>query len=167
LIIDNGIEFKLDFEYLCESNGIKHKPTTIKNLQANAILECIHQVLTQMLPTAKLDMAKSATPNDVNVFLDNAVWAICSTYHTLLKSSSGMAIFGRDMLFDILFIADWDKIGDYRQHQINLNMARKNSTQVDYDYKVGDKILVRQDGILRKAKRPYIAKSHGLSGQFI
>jgi len=27
------------FEALCESNGIKHKPTSIKNPQANAILE--------------------------------------------------------------------------------------------------------------------------------
>jgi hypothetical protein len=27
--------------------------------------------------------------------------------------------------------------------------------QVDYDYKVGDKVLLRQDGILRKAESPY------------
>ena len=27
----NGSEFKLNFEYLCDSYGIKHKPTTIKN----------------------------------------------------------------------------------------------------------------------------------------
>jgi len=34
------------------------------------------------------------------MFIDNAVWAICSTYHTVLKASPGAAIFGRDMLFD-------------------------------------------------------------------
>jgi hypothetical protein len=65
-----------------------------------------------MLRTAELDMANSVTPNDVDVFLDNAAWAIRSTYHTVLKASPGAAIFGRDMLFDILFIADWRKIGD-------------------------------------------------------
>ncbi len=27
---DNGSEFKLNFEYLCETYGIKRKPTTIK-----------------------------------------------------------------------------------------------------------------------------------------
>jgi hypothetical protein len=68
-----------------------------------------------MLRTAELDMADSVTPDDVDVFLDNAVWAICSTYHTVLKASPGAAIFGRDMLFDIPFIADWRKIGDQRQ----------------------------------------------------
>ncbi len=31
LIYDNGSEFKLHFEYLCESYGIKRKPTTVKN----------------------------------------------------------------------------------------------------------------------------------------
>jgi hypothetical protein len=52
----------------------------VKNPQANAILECVHQVLAQMLCTADLDMVKSVTPNDVDVFLDNVAWAICSTY---------------------------------------------------------------------------------------
>jgi hypothetical protein len=58
LIYNNGSEFKLNFEYLCESYGIRRKPTTVKNPQANAILERVHQVLAQMLHTAELNMAK-------------------------------------------------------------------------------------------------------------
>ena len=80
-----------------------------------------------MLCTAELDMAKTITPDDVHVFLDNVAWAICSTYHTVLKASPGVAIFGRNMLFDIPFIADWNKIGDYRQRQNNLNTGHKSS----------------------------------------
>ncbi len=94
---------------------IKRKPTTVKKQQANAVLERVHQVLRQMLHSAELAMAKSVTPDDVHVFLDNATWAICSSYHTVLKASPGEAIFGRDMLFDIPFVADWAKIGDHRQ----------------------------------------------------
>ncbi len=97
---DNGSEFKLNFEYPCITYGIKRNPTTIKNPQANAILECLHQVLAQMLRTAELNMAKTVTPNDINVFLDNAAWAICSTYHTVLKAFPGAAIFGCNMLFE-------------------------------------------------------------------
>jgi hypothetical protein len=89
------------------------------------------------LRTAELNMTKTVTPNDVDVFLDNTAWAICSTYHTVLKASPGMAIFGQDMLFDIPFIADWNKIEDYRQCQTDLNTARENSKQVNNDYKVG------------------------------
>ena len=87
------------------------------------ILERVHQVLGQMLCTAEIDMADSVTPNAVKVFLDNAAWAICSTYHTVLKASPGAAIFGRDMLFDVPFIADWNKIGDYRQRQTDLRLC--------------------------------------------
>ncbi len=155
LIYNNDSEIKLDFEYLRESHGIKHKPIRIKNPQANAILEHARQVLTQMLRTAELDMAKSVTANNVDVFLDNVVWVICSTYHTFYKASP---ISGRNMLFDILFIADWNKIGDHRQHQTNLNIARENSTQFDYDYKVGYKVLLRTDGILCKAEKQYSKK---------
>jgi hypothetical protein len=114
-----------------------------------------NQVLVQMLRIAELDMANTVTPDDVDVFLNNAAWAICSTYHTVLKASPGTAIFGRDMLFDILFIADWKEIGGYRQCQTDLNTAHINSKQVDYDYKVGDKVLLTEEGILRKAESPY------------
>jgi hypothetical protein len=155
IIYNNGSEFKLNFEYLCETYGIKRKPTMIKNPQVNAILEHLHQVLGQMLRTSKLDMAKTITPDDVNVFLNNVAWVICSTYHTVLKASPGAAIFGHDMLFDIPCIANWNKIGDYRQHQTNLSTARKNSKRVDYDYKVGNKVLLTQEGILCKAESPY------------
>jgi hypothetical protein len=68
-----------------------------------------------MLRTAELDMADSVTPDDVDVFLDNAAWALRSTYHRVLKASPGAAIFGQDMLFDIPFVADWRKIGDQWQ----------------------------------------------------
>jgi hypothetical protein len=63
-----------------------------------------------MLHTAELDTANSVTPNDVNVFLDNAAWAIRSTYHTVLKASPGAAIFWTRHAFDIPFVADWHKI---------------------------------------------------------
>jgi hypothetical protein len=78
-------------------------------------------------------------------------WAIHSTCHTVLKASPGAAIFGPNMLFDILFIANWNKNEDYMQHQTDLSTVCKNNKRVDYDYKVGNKILLTQEGILCKA----------------
>ncbi len=101
-----------------------------------------------MLRTVELDMANSVTPNDVDVFLDNAAWAIRSTYHTVLKASPGAAIFGRDMLFDIPFMADWCKIGERRQSLTDRGNQRKNAKRIDYDYNVRDKVLVTNKGIL-------------------
>ncbi len=106
----------------------------VKNPLANGILEHVHQLLGQMLCTAELYMADSVTPGDVDVFLDNTAWPICSTYHTVLKASPGAAIFGQDMLFDIPFMADWRKIGERRQSLTDRGNQRENAKQIDYDY---------------------------------
>ncbi len=53
----------------------------VKNPRVNDILERVHQVLEQMLGTAELDMANSVTPDDIDVFLDNTAWVICSRLH--------------------------------------------------------------------------------------
>eukprot|EP00956_Cyclotella_meneghiniana_P033400 scaffold95625_cov45-Cyclotella_meneghiniana.AAC.1 len=101
-------------------------------------------------------MADSVSPNDIADFLNDAAWAVRSTYHTVLKASPGAAIFGRDMLFDVPFLADWKKIGDYRQRQTDRNHTdRENKTRVDWDYKVGDKVLVLKEGVLRKSETKY------------
>jgi hypothetical protein len=118
----------------------------------NAILERIHAVLGNMLRTSELDMAEMVKASDIGVFLSDVAWAVCSTYHTVLKASPGAAIFGRDMVFNIPFIADWQKIGECRQRLTDLNNARENKGRIDYDYKVGQKVLLRKEGILRNAE---------------
>ncbi len=65
------------------------------------------------------------------------------------------------MLFDIPFIADWQKIGEYRQRLTDLSNARENKGRIDYDYNVGQKVLLQKEGILRNAesrrhKKPWL-----------
>jgi hypothetical protein len=152
MINDNGSEFKLHLRALCKTYGIKHKPASIKNPQANAILERIHAVFTNMLRTAEPDMAELVNASDIDIFLADATWAICSTHHTVLKASPGAAIFGCNMLFDISFIADWKTIGEHRQRLTDHNTDQENEGRIDYDYKVGQKILVQNKGIICKAQ---------------
>ncbi len=108
-----------------------------------------------MLRTAEIDMATSVKPSDIEMFVTNAAWAIRSTYHTVLKASPGAAIFGQHMLFDIPFLADWNKIGEYRQRQTDRNTLRENRSRRDWDYKVGDIVLLLKEGILRKGESKY------------
>jgi hypothetical protein len=51
-------------------------------------------MFTNMLRTAKLDMAESVNASDINIFLADTAWAIRSTHHTVLKASPGAGIFG-------------------------------------------------------------------------
>ncbi len=59
------------------------------------------------------------------------------------------------MLFDIPFIADWRKIGDRRQLLTDCGNQQENSKRIDYDCKVGDKVLVINEGILHKSESAY------------
>ena len=154
IIYDNGSEFKLYFEQLCESYSLKRKPTTVKNPQANAILERMHAVLSEMIRTSELDMQETCTPEMIDDVITNVGWAIRSTYHTVLGTSPGAAIFGRDMLYDIPFLANWSEIGKRRQNQVDNANIRENSKRLDFDYKRGQKVLVVKGGILRKAEDP-------------
>ncbi len=108
-----------------------------------------------MLCTVEIDMAKSVKPSDIDVFLSDAAWVICFTYHTVLKASPGAEIFGRDVLFGIPFIADWKKIGQTRQQLTDHNNTCENGGRIDYDYRFGPKVLVRNDGILHKSESRY------------
>jgi hypothetical protein len=90
----NGNKFKLHFHSLCDTFGIKCKPASVKKIKVNAILESIHAVTANMLRTSKLDMAEWVKASDIDIFLSDSAWAICSTYHTVLKASPGAAIFG-------------------------------------------------------------------------
>jgi hypothetical protein len=125
-----------------------------------------------MLHTSKLDMAKRVKPSDIDVFLSDAAWAVCPTCHTVLKASPGAAIFGQDMLFDIPFIADWQKIGEHRQRLTDLNNARENEGRIDRDYIVGQKVLLRKEGILRNAEsrwheKPWLITSVHTNGTIV
>jgi hypothetical protein len=122
-----------------------------------------------MLRTSELDMAKMAKASDIDVFLSDAAWAVCSPYHTVLKASPGAAIFGQNMLFDIRFIADWQKIGEHSQRLTDLTNAHENKGRIDYDYKVGQKVLLRKEGMFRNAesrwhKNPWLITSVHTNG---
>ena len=59
------------------------------------------------------------------------------------------------MLFEIPFKANWNKIGDHRKHQTDRITRHENKTRVEWDHKIGDKVLVQKDGIVRKTESRY------------
>eukprot|EP00804_Cyclotella_cryptica_P010705 CCRYP_005501-RA/>CCRYP_005501-RA protein AED:0.09 eAED:0.09 QI:0/-1/0/1/-1/0/1/0/84 len=59
------------------------------------------------------------------------------------------------MLFDIPFLTNWNKIGDHRQPQTDCNTQCENKSRADWDYKIGDKVLLCKEGILSKSESKY------------
>ena len=121
---------------------IKAKPTSVKNPQANLVLERIHQVLANVLRTFELE-ERDINKEDPWTGILNAVgWAVRSTYHTTLQATPGQLVFGRDMVFNIAHEANWKEIQDRKEKLIKYNNQQENAKRVKHTYHIGDMVLM-------------------------
>ena len=61
-----------------------------------------------------------------------------------------------DKTCSLTFIAVWKKNGKHRQLLTDRNTNHENIGGIDYDYQVGQKVLVWNDGIFYKAESKYL-----------
>ena len=150
VIYDNGSEFKRNFQPLLKDFAVKPTCISIKNPQANAIVERIHQVVGSMLKTNDLVNRIFDAIDPWGNILAAIAYAIRCSYHSTLQATPGQLVFGRDMLLDIKFDPDWTTIQQRKQKIINYNNKRENNKRVPHDYKVGDFVYIIKDGVYRK-----------------
>ena len=112
--------------------GIKGKPITVRNPQANAIVERIHQVIGNNIKTFELGSNYLDKDNPRTGILAATAFAVRSTYHTTLKKTPGPLVFGHDMIFNIQHVANWEFIWQNKQHCIDKNNKAKNAKRIDY-----------------------------------
>ena len=74
--------------------------------------------------------------------LTAASFAMCSMYHTTLHTMPGQLIFGRDMILNTQYLADWTVIKARKQQLISKNNIIENSKRIPHQYKVGDKVML-------------------------
>ena len=86
--------------------------------------------------------------------LSSVAYAVRSTYHTTLGATPAQLVFGRDMVYPLAYVAEWDVIRRNKQRLIDKNNARENAACVDHDYRVGDKVLIINSDIQRKLDSP-------------
>ena len=151
---DNGNEYKNVFDEMRKNYSMHKKRSTEYNPQSNGIVERVHQVLGDMLRTFELENRELNDMDPWSEFLSAAGYAIRSTVHTTLEASPAQLVYGRDMLLPIKFEADWNRIRNKRQNEINRNNQRENRSRIAHEYVVGQKVLVQKPGILRKMTKP-------------
>jgi hypothetical protein len=86
-----------------EDYTIKAKPTTVRNSQANAIVERVHQVIGNIIWTFELEsnyLDKESPWKEILSATAFCWFAVQSTFHTTLRSTPGQLVFGRDMMFN-------------------------------------------------------------------
>ena len=108
-----------------------------------------------MLRTFEL---QRSTPYLLDGVLSNVAFAIRSTFHTSLNTTPASLVYGRDMFFPTQYVANWPQIRMRRQEQIDKATNRENQKRKSHDFKVGDLVLLRNDGsdgaVIPKLERP-------------
>ena len=135
ITFDRGSEFiGKDFQQMIrEDYGIKGKPITVRNPQANAIVERIHQVIGNIIRTFELEDNYLEEDDPWKGILSATAFAVRSTFHTTLQNSPGQLVFGRDMIFNIKHTANWEYIRARKQRIINKNNERENSKRKHHE----------------------------------
>ena len=113
---------------MCDKYGIKSKPTTSHNPQANAIIERAHKVVNDMHRSFDLENENLEEDNPFDYFLQCTAWAIRSTYHTTLQATPCQLVFGRDMIHNIAFKSNWNQIQKRKQDIINKSNKKENKS---------------------------------------
>ena len=127
-----GHEFQ---QMIKEDYGIKAKPITVRNPQANAIVERVHQTIGNMIKTFQLEDNYLDEDDPWAGILSATAFAVRSTYHTTLQATPGQLVFGRDMILNIQHTANWKAIKDRKQQIIKKNNLRENRTRIPHTYR--------------------------------
>jgi hypothetical protein len=81
--------------------------TTVKNPQANGILERTHQLIGKLLHSSCLIAQDLATVSaQQELLLMPVMWAINTTFHTTIKASPAQLAFNNDMILPTSFAAN-------------------------------------------------------------
>jgi hypothetical protein len=153
---DRGSEFiGQDFQKMIkEDYGVKAKPITVRNPQANAIVERVHQVIGNIIRTFELENNYLDETDPWKGILSATAFAVRSTFHTTLQNTPGQLVFGRDMILNVKHEANWEYIRSRKQNMILKNNKAENAKRIPHTYAVGDKVLLRR-GNENKYETPY------------
>ena len=130
---------------MLERNKIKSVPTTVKNPQANAIVERMHQSISTTIAISLRENPPLKYEEVSTLVFRKCMatqYAIRSTINMTLKHTPGELAFGRDMLMSIRSQIDWKQLLSRKQDVITQINEKENKCRTDYNYKVGQKILI-------------------------
>lgn len=115
-------------EMTASDYGVKKKPITTRNPQANSILEMMHQTIGNMIRSFEVHKKDPWTG-----ILSAVRFATRATVHTTMQATPIQLVFGRDAILNVKHEANWKCINERKDKIIkkkneNENKKRKLSS---------------------------------------
>ena len=152
----NGPEFiRHDFQELLAKYNCVSMPTTIKNLQANALVERMHLTFANNVRTKVFEI--DTWEQDADNLVQSCAYALRSTVPSNSNYAPGTLAFGMDMIFRQKIIVDWEELKQLRKKQHIANNIKENRHRREHQYKTGDLVLIIMKSYERN-KKPKISQ---------
>ena len=161
-IYNQGNEFLgYRFQQHLQRYNIHSKVSMVKNPQSNAMAECLHQTVTNILRSTLY-----ANPPDNQLeaellddtALQKATYAMRTTVHTTLKATLGSLVYQQDVILNIPVVADLLDLTARRQQLIDERTMAENRKRIPHDYQPNNQVLVlayKPDKLEPRARGPY------------
>ena len=153
---DKGTEFMGDFAQMIQDDyGIKKRPITKRNPQANAIIERIHQTIGNMIRTFEITEQEVDESDPWSGLLSAVMFATRATYYSTLKATPMQLVFGHDAILNTTFEANWKNIKDNKQKCIHQNNVQENKSRIAHTYHLRGKVLFKEIETNKYGNNPY------------
>jgi hypothetical protein len=117
----------------------------VKNPQANAICERLHQTVSNALRP----LLHAHHPNNadeagliIDTALQTAAYSARAAIHGSFETTPGALVFHRDMILDIPLIADLELLRQRRQELIDEQLVMSNRRRISHDYQPNDEVQI-------------------------
>ena len=135
---DRGSEFiGKDFQKMIkEDYGIKAKPITVRNPQANAIVERIHQVIGNIIRTFELEDNYLDEDDPWKGILSATAFAVRSTFHTTLRQTPGQLVSGTSTSQIIRFTLTYAEIFHIRMSKKTAQLCADRMAHAEFSCRI-------------------------------
>ena len=130
-------------EMMTKDYGITKNPITVRNPQANSIIERIHQTIGNMIRTFSVHDTYLDKSDPWTGILAAVMFGTQATMHSTARATPVQLVFGRDAMLNIHHEADWKYINERRDKLITANNKAENSKRKQHTYNIGDSVLLK------------------------
>ena len=117
-------------EMIRRDYGVKKKPITKRNPQANSIVERVHQTIGNMVRTFQVHSDASLDEKDPwSGILAAVAFAVRATVHSITRATPMQLVFGRDAIFPLRHVANWQYIMQRKKAAIEQNNKRETRSE--------------------------------------
>ena len=125
-----------DYQIPCNS-------ISIRNLQANTIVQRVHQTIGYIIHTFKIQQIDLDNENPWEGVLSSTMFAIWSMVHTTTQHIPSQLVFSRDAILNINQEANWQLMKQCKQVLINKGNQKEDPNRQSHVYCTRDKVLLK------------------------